>query len=199
MAKFFQINIPEGASIVKLDSQGRAAVQYTVRNVSAAPIDGRAVLASVPGAIPANDPVQKKWVSIDPPAERHFDKDKEEVFTAKIAVAAKSAQPGDYTFRLDVASVAVPDVGDQGPPVRFTVAQTQKPPSKMWLWIVLAVVFVLALGVGIWLAVRPKPTATPTPTQGGKATEPVKKEPVKEPGKEPVKKEPVKEQPQPKK
>lgn len=189
MAKYFQITIPEGASNPKLDSQGRATVQYTVRNVSAAPIDGRAALVSVPGATPANDPVQKKLVSVDGLAERHFDTNKEEVI--KVNIAAKSAQPGDYTFRLDVASVAVPDVGDQGPSVRFTVAQTQKPPSKMWLWIVLAVVFVLALGVGIWLAVRPKPTATPTPTQGGKATEPVKKEPVK--------KEPVKEQPQPKK
>jgi|SRR5208283_3992767 len=164
MAKYFQITIPEGASNPKLDSQGRATVQYTVRNVSAAPIDGRAALVSVPGATPANDPVQKKWVSIDGLAERHFDTNKEEVI--KVNIAAKSAQPGDYTFRLDVASVAVPDVGDQGPPVKFTVAQAQKSSSKMGLWIGLAAVVVLAVGgVVAWLLMKPKAIAVPDLSQ----------------------------------
>ena len=99
MARLFQVTLPEGMSSVKLDSQGRASVQCTAKNVSAAPIDGRAVLVSLPPTNPPSGAVQKGWVKIDGSADRHFDKDKEEVFTVKIAVPPiaydvdNSAQP----------------------------------------------------------------------------------------------------------
>ena len=44
MAKLFQITLPDGMSELKLDSQGRATLQYNVANKSARPIDARAVL-----------------------------------------------------------------------------------------------------------------------------------------------------------
>ena len=39
MAKLFQITLPDGMSELKLDSQGRATLQYNVANKSARPID----------------------------------------------------------------------------------------------------------------------------------------------------------------
>jgi len=159
MAKYFQITIPEGASKAKLDSQGRTSVQYTVKNVSAAPIDGRAVLACIPTGTPPDNP-HKNWVKIDGTAERHFDKDKEEVFTVKVAVPPKSAS-GDYTFRLDVMTVAKPDEGDKGQAVAFSVAESAKGGGFPW-WILVAAVIVLAvLGVGAWLLLRNKGIAVP--------------------------------------
>jgi len=149
MAKYFSITIPDGASNLKLDSQGRGSVQYTVKNVSATPVDGKAVLLS-PGAPPANDPVQKRWVTLDGPADRHFDKDKEQVFTVKVMVPPPpKSQPGDYTFRMDVASVAVPDLGDQGPAVKFSVTQAVKPKGKFPWLILIIVLVVLLIGGGV--------------------------------------------------
>lgn len=63
MAKCFLVTIPGGACTIRLDSQGRASVQYTAKNVSAAPIDGRAVLVSVPQTSPPSRVVQKGWVN----------------------------------------------------------------------------------------------------------------------------------------
>jgi len=163
MAKYFTITIPDGASNLKLDNQGRGSVQYTVKNVSATPVDGKAVLVA-PGAPPANDPVQKKWVTLEGAGERHFDVGKEQVFTVKVMVPPKT-QAGDYTFRMDVASAAVPDVGDQGPAIKFSITQTAKPPSKFPWWILIVVLVVLLIGGGVaaWLLIGHKPTPAPTP------------------------------------
>ncbi len=120
MANYFQVTNALGMSNVKLDSQGRASVQFTAKNVSAAPIDGRAVLVSLPPTKPASGAVQKGWVKLEGSAERKFEKDQEQVFAVRIAVPPKSPA-GNYIFRLDVVSVAQPDVGDLGPPMSFSV------------------------------------------------------------------------------
>jgi len=166
MAKYFQITIPEGASKANLDSQGRATVQYTVKNVSSAPIDGRAVLTCPPAGSPPASP-HKDWIRIDGAADRHFDKDKEEVFNVRICVPAKSLA-GDYAFRLDMATVAKPDEGDKGQAVAFSVAPSNKGNGFPW-WIMVAAVVVLAvLGVGAWLLLRNKGITIPDLT--GKST-----------------------------
>lgn len=154
MAKLFQVNLPDGLSSVKLDSQGRATVQYTVKNVSARSLDGRAVLISLPLAKPPAGAVEKGWVKVDGKTDRHFDPDKEETFTVKIAVPPKSPA-GTYTFRLDTVWVDQPDQGDPGGAIAFTVvAPTVKPsPFPLWLIPVIAVVLI-GVGVGIWLALR---------------------------------------------
>jgi len=59
MAKLFNVNLPDGVSSVKLDSQGRGTVQYTVKNVSSRAIDGRGVLISLPQVKPPSDPSKK--------------------------------------------------------------------------------------------------------------------------------------------
>lgn len=154
MAKLFQITLPDGMSNVKLNSQGNATVQYTVKNVSARPIDGRAVLVSLPQTKPPSGVVEKKWATIEGKTDRHFDVDREETFTVKIAVPQKSP-PGNYTFRLDTVWVDQTDQGDAGGVVAFSVATGTEPTKKFPLWIIpLIVVVLIGIGVGVWFAVR---------------------------------------------
>ena len=159
MARYFEITV--NTPTVKLDSQGRGTVQYKLKNLTPAAIDGRAVLVSLPTTTPPSGVVQKNWVKIDGPTDRHFEKDVQEVFTVKIEVPLKDrpkteTTPGTYTFRLDGVTVAVPDRGDEGPAVAFTLAAAaaKKPINKL-VWIIpLIVVLLLAIGGGVWLALR---------------------------------------------
>src|SRR6266849_2311444 len=156
MAKYFQVTNPQGMSAVRLDSQGRATVQYTAKNVTGAAIDGRAVLVSVPATNAASGVVQKGWVKIDGLAERHFNRDQEEVFLVKIA-APPGSPAGKYTFRLDVVSVAKPDEGDAGPASEFDVIATTAKASgdSKWLLIIIVIILVLLIGgLTTWLLMR---------------------------------------------
>ena len=161
MAKLFNVNLPDGVSSVKLDSQGRGTVQYTVKNVSSRAIDGRGVLISLPQVKPPSGPVEKGWVKVDGKTDRHFDVDKEETFAAKIAVPPKSA-PGDYTFRLDAVWVDQPDQGDAGGAVRFTVPKPTNGGGGFPLWLIPVILVILVgVGVGIYLVAKPKATTVP--------------------------------------
>jgi beta-lactam-binding protein with PASTA domain len=162
MAKLFQITSPGGISTLKLDSRGSASLQYTVKNVSSRTIDGRAVLTSIPQTKPPSGAVEKGWVKVDGQPERHFDIDKEETFTVKVAVPPKSPA-GSYSFRLDMVSVAKPDEGDEGQAVGFTVAAaTPAKPVPILAWLIpLIVVVLIAGGVGLWLALKPSGIKVP--------------------------------------
>jgi len=154
MANLFQINLPEGMSTVKLDSQGRATVQYTVKNVSQRPIDGRAVLVSLPQVTPPSGVIEKGWVKIDGKTDRHFDVDKEETFSVRIVVPSSGAA-GNYTFRLDTVWVDQTDQGDTGRAVAFTVAAPDEKTSHFPLWLIpVLLLVVIGIGVGLWLALR---------------------------------------------
>ena len=151
MAKLFQITRPDGMSTIKLDSEGQATVQYTVKNVSARVIDGRAVLVSL-SPKPPDGPVEKGWVKVEGKAEKRFDVNEEQIFTVKITVPP-NRPPGSHTFRQDVVWVDKPDEGDQGQTVGFTVPD--KPIVRWrpeWWQIGAAVVGALAIiGVVVWL------------------------------------------------
>src|ERR1039457_98613 len=108
MAKLFSVNLPDGMSTVKLDSHGRATMQYTVKNVSQRSLDGRAVLISLPQTRPASGVVEKGWVKVDGKTDRHFTANSDETFTVNIAVPPNSPA-GTYTFRLDTVWVDQPD------------------------------------------------------------------------------------------
>jgi hypothetical protein len=156
MARYFEIN--HNTATLKLDSQGRGTVQYTVKNVSAAPIDGRAVLISLPPTNPPSGAVQNGWVKIEPPTDRPFDKDKAtQTYIVKVEVPAKDrSKAGTYTFRLDVVNVAIPDRGDEGPAVSFTLAPApEKKPMPVLAWLIPVILVVLiGVGVGAWLLLR---------------------------------------------
>lgn len=154
MAKLFDISIPEGASTLKLDSQGRGSVHYTVKSLTRTPIDARAVLLPVP-ATPAdpNHPVTKGWAKIEGKPDRHFDVNGEDAFTVLVAVPPKSAA-GTYSYRLDVVSAARPDEGDSSPVVTFKVAAAEVVPVR-WGLIAAIIAIVLVVGGGmIWLIAR---------------------------------------------
>jgi hypothetical protein len=155
MARYFEISA--NTATVKLDSQGRGTVQYKVKNVSAVAIDGRAVLISLPANHPPSGVVQNGWVKIEPPADRAFEKDRQEIFVVKIEVPQKDrSKAGTYTFRLDAVTVAVPDRGDEGPAVAFTFDPVpEKKPTPVLGWLIPLVIVLLILGgLGAWFALR---------------------------------------------
>jgi beta-lactam-binding protein with PASTA domain len=97
--------------------------------------------------------VEKGWVKIDGKTDRHFDPDKEETITIKIAVPPKSPA-GTCTFRMDAVWVQQPDQGDPGGAIAFTVAETPPPPPFKWWLIPVIAVVLIAIGIGVWLAVK---------------------------------------------
>lgn len=155
MAKLFDISIPEGASTLKLDSQGRGSVHYTVKSVTATPIDARAVLIPVPNA-PAdpNHPVAKGWVKIEGKPERHFEVNGEDTFTVTVAIPPKSPA-GTHSYRLDVVSVARTDEGDSSPVVTFKVAAAEPVKPKWGLLVAILVAVLVIGGITTWLLLRP--------------------------------------------
>lgn len=170
MARYFEIS--NSTPTIKLDSQGRGTVQYTVKNVSAAPTDGRAVLTSVPVTSPPSGAVQNGWVKIDPPIDHHYGKDEQNTYTVKVEVPQKDrTKTGSYTFRLDAMLVSIPDRGDEGPVTAFTVeAGKPDPKPNMLAWLIPLILFVLiGIGVGTWLLLRhPKQAGGKVPDLAGK-------------------------------
>jgi beta-lactam-binding protein with PASTA domain len=160
MANYFEITRPDGLGVAKLDSSGRAEVQYTVKNVSGIKRDGRAVLVSLPSAPGA---AEKNWVKVDGATQRAFDPNQTQTFVVKIAVPPKSPE-GSYAFRLDTVLVERPDEGDQGQPVAINIGPKPVPPKIKW-WIPVAVVAAIAIiGLLIWLLV---PKGVPVPDLKG--------------------------------
>jgi beta-lactam-binding protein with PASTA domain len=166
MTKLFQITRPEGMATAKLDSQGNASIQYTVTNVSAREIDGRAVLVSVQPKGP-DGAVEKGLVKIDGNPERHFGLDEQKdpknskVQTFNVKVSSKGGT-GNYTFRLDTVSVEKPDEGDQGQAVNFAVAQAgEKKPCKWCIPVAVAAVVLLLVGGVVTFLLMPKKIAVP--------------------------------------
>jgi hypothetical protein len=172
VTRYFTVTVPQGLSDIKLDSKGGATCQLTVKNISKAAIDGRAILVSLPITRPPAGVVEKSWVRIDGPTDRHFAVDQEEVFSIKIAVPQKKGEPapaGNYSFRLDVVNVARPDESsDQSQALGFAVAAAAPPKPSRWPLIaaVAAVVLVVA-GLAIWLLTR----GNPVPDLSGKTTD----------------------------
>jgi beta-lactam-binding protein with PASTA domain len=171
VTRYFALTVPQGLSNIKLDSKGCATCQITVKNVSRATIDGRALLVSLPITRPPAGVVEKNWVKIDGLTDRHFAVDQEEVFSVKIAVPQKKGEPapeGNYSFRLDVVNIARPDESsDQSQALGFTVAAAA--PAKPSRWPLIAAVAAVVLVVGA-LATWLLTTGNPVPDLSGKTT-----------------------------
>jgi hypothetical protein len=157
-------------STIKVDSKGYATCQITVKNVSRAAIDGRAILVSLPVTRPPAGVVEKNWIKIDGPTDRHFAIDQEEVFSVKIAVPQKKGEPapaGNYSFRLDLVNVARPDESsDQSQALGFSVAATPPPQPSRWPLIALIAALVLIIGVTATWLLRRKPATPSAPFAG---------------------------------
>ena len=157
MARYFAIGAPEGLSKLALDSQGRASLQFKVKNVSGADKDAHASVVSLPVTNPPSGAVQKGWVKIDGAADiQAFKKDDEKVIVVKIAVPSKPApKAGDYKFRLEVCSKAVTDEGDSSQEITFTVNEIKVQPTHFPMWLIPVIAIVLiGVGVGLYFALR---------------------------------------------
>lgn len=195
-SRYFEIT--QSTPIVKLDSQGRGSVQYKVKNLSAAPIDGRAVLTSLPVMRPPSGVVQNNWVTIDGAANHYFQTDEQAAFVVKIEIPQKDrAKAGSYSFRLDAVLISMPDVGDEGPVTAFTLeAVPEKRGASKLLWLIpLILLIVTGIGIGTWLLLRGNGSKTSTKQQPPASTKPAPKPPPPRPVARP---EPLKEQLKPK-
>ena len=152
MAKCFQISTPVNTP-QKLDSQGRASCQITVKNVTGAACDGRAVPVSLPVTNPPSGAVQNGWVKIDGAAEQRFERDQEKVFLLKFeAKPEDKPKPGNYQAAVDFVLVQTPDVGDRSPAFAFIVPEIIEKKPNVLLWLIPVLVLVLiGVGVGAWL------------------------------------------------
>jgi len=165
MPKCFHITSAVNSPLT-LDSQGRASCQITVKNVTGAACDGRAVPVSLPTTNPPSGAVQNGWVKIDGPTEQRFERDQEKVFVLKFEVSPKDkdkAKPGKYQVAVDFVLVQTPDVGDRSQAFAFTVPETaKKEPISVFVWLIPVLVLVLiGVGVGVWLALRPSGIEVP--------------------------------------
>ncbi len=103
------------------DGTATGEASFTVANQT-----GHAVRARVtPVAEGTTDPA---WLDVaEPGAERNFKKDGTDAFIVLITVPP-TATAGDHLFRLDAASVSLPDEEwGRGNPVRFQVPETTEP------------------------------------------------------------------------
>src|SRR5262249_22679640 len=90
----------------------------------------------------------KGWVTLAAPADIHIEKDKEATYIVNVKVPPKSPA-GEYSFRLDVANVATPDVSDSSQALAFHVDETKATPRPKWPWLVAAAVVLLLVIGGV--------------------------------------------------
>jgi serine/threonine-protein kinase len=130
---------------VQLDSNRQSEAAFTVFNASGRPLRGQVRLK-------AEDPAATGWLSLEGEAEQDFDIAAAKQFTVKIQ-APPDAQPGNYTFRLDVVGVENPDeLYTEGPTVTFQVGEEREETEPFPWWIV-AVVAGVVVTAGIILAI----------------------------------------------
>jgi PASTA domain len=169
-------SITATSSTVRLDASGHGEVPFTVSNLSAGGLRGRA-------RVVAADPKLAKSFKISGDAERDFPANGTQQYTVQINTPA-AANPGKYSFRLDVVSVELPDEEyAQGPNIGFEITAPvipQKPRFPWWIIPILVVVILVAVGITLYITHPwsphggPSPIVTPSsiPTPPAKVTVP---------------------------
>jgi hypothetical protein len=160
-------SITATSTSVRLDSGRHGEVPFTVSNLTAGTLRGR-------GKIVTTDPKIASWFKIAGEAERDFAPNGTQQYTVQLN-AAPGANPGKYSFRLDVVSVQLPDEEyTQGPNVGFEIASPVIPPKPsfpLWIIPVLVVIILAVIGVTIYevkysgTASSPSPTPQSSPTR----------------------------------
>jgi Ricin-type beta-trefoil lectin domain-like/PASTA domain len=137
MAHIFDITAPGDA--VSLGPSGTGEIPFTVTNVSASAVRGRAVLGPEKSAV-------LPWLKLAGEQERLLQPKQTDTFLVKVAVPP-GTNAGDYSFRLDIVSVARPDEDStQGPAIKIPVILAP-PPPKPFPWWILAVAAVVIGGL----------------------------------------------------
>jgi Ricin-type beta-trefoil lectin domain-like/PASTA domain len=133
MAHIFDVTAPGDS--VSLGPGGTGEIPFTVTNVSASAVRGRAVLGP-------EKSVALPWLKLAGEQERLLQPKQTDTFLVKVAVPPGTST-GDYSFRLDIVSVARPDEDStQGPAIKIPVILAPPPPKPFpwWILVVAAVV-----------------------------------------------------------
>jgi hypothetical protein len=120
---------------VSLGPTGIGEVPFTVTNVSSSAVRGRAVFGPEKSAV-------LSWLKLTGEQERLLQPKQTDAFLVKVAVPP-GTNPGDYSFRLDIVSVARPDEDStQGPAIKIPVILAPRPPKPFpwWILVVAAVI-----------------------------------------------------------
>ena len=139
-----------------LSADRKASATFTVSNTS-----GVAILPAK-AEIVASDIIAQDWITIEGEATKHFAISTTHQFTVAISIP-ETADPGQYTFRLNMIGIENPDEHfSQGPAVSFVVPATPdqepEPRSIPWLWLGIGVgVLVLLTGLAVWQFFKPPP------------------------------------------
>ncbi len=135
--------ITAASTTVQLSSSRQGEAVFTVSNTSGRQLEGRAQLTPT-------DPATAGWFKLGGDVERDFSPDETHQYNVQVAVPA-DAQPGNYTFHLDMVGVENPDEQyTRGPTVRVEVPASEKPPPPPFPWWIIAVVAgVLLIGGGL--------------------------------------------------
>lgn len=147
--------ITTATSSVRLDSERRGEMTFTVFNASGLPIRGRARL--VP-----QESTAEAWLSVDEETEEDFDVAGTTSYTVRVAVPA-DAPAGRYSFRLDMVGVENPDeLYSQGPTGVFQVPKpVSVSPFPWWIPVVAGGVVLLVGGVLLAFLLWPRTTEVP--------------------------------------
>jgi hypothetical protein len=160
MAALFTIVSPQRT--VEPDAAGHAEAKFIVTNVSGAPIRARA--RPVP-----MDEMPPGWLRLVGPPER--DLAPEVPTEVLLSIDLPPASPaGSFRFRLDVASIARPDVDyvQSLPVILLVPGEPPKPEPKRPIpkvvvivpIVAVAVLVLVAVGIGVFVATRPDPMVT---------------------------------------
>ena len=145
--KAFSVTTPE--TDLTLSADKKASATFTVSNTS-----GVAILPAK-AEIVAGDTIAQDWITIDGEATKHFAISTTHQFTVTISIP-ETAEPGQYTFRLNMIGIENPDEHfSQGPTVSFVVRarpdQETEPRRIPWLWIGLGTaVLAVVTGLTAW-------------------------------------------------
>jgi hypothetical protein len=162
-----QFAITAATNTLRLDEKRQSEAQFTVFNASGRPLRGRVRIVS-------ENPVAQDWLKLSGPVEHDFVIAGTHQYVVNVAVPP-TAPEGNYTFRLDVLDVDLPDENlTQGPTVTFVVPPPVIEKKGFPIWIPIAIIVaILVIGGGIaaFLATRDGGgQATPTPTSVAVAT-----------------------------
>jgi beta-lactam-binding protein with PASTA domain len=160
MQKSFAIT--SASPSVTLDTKGQADPSFSVTNSSAKALQGEARV------MPLRD-AKAEWFSITGAKQRDFPANGNHQITVHVAPTA-GAQPGKYSFRLNLVDVRNPDEDfTEGPEVAFeikTATPAPAPGGKFPLWILFVILGVVVVAAVVTvILILPKKVSVPNVTQ----------------------------------
>ena len=155
--QLFQISVPPENRTLELDVNGRGVVTYTVHNVTAREVVGRALL-------PSGDPlVRDGHVAVSGAADKTFQPNQDQQYTIKIDLGPKKMQLTQGTVTVRFVDSRFTDIGDDAPHVTWKMPAQGEHRKVNWklIAIICAVVVVIAIGGAAYFFMPAATTTVP--------------------------------------